>query len=81
MRTLLVLLAFLALALAQMTFTDQWNKRSAPYEPLPALKTAGRSSICGRHAIEELLFQLSQLQAAQKEIVAELNTCMPAKRQ
>ncbi|ETN68420.1 hypothetical protein NECAME_05608 [Necator americanus] len=81
MRALLVLLAFLALTFAQMTFTDQWNKRSAPYEPLASLKTTGRSSMCGHRAIDEMLLQLVQLQSAEKEIIAELNACLPAKRQ
>ncbi|XGW30735.1 hypothetical protein V3C99_009585 [Haemonchus contortus] len=76
MRSLLILLcALCAVVLSQMTFSDQWNKRSVPPEPFASLKTMGRPSTCDRRAIEEMLFQLSQLHAAQKEVVAELGAC------
>ncbi|WKY03623.1 hypothetical protein Q1695_004963 [Nippostrongylus brasiliensis] len=80
MRTLLVLLFCLcAVAMSQMTFTDQWSKRSAPADPILFRPTSG-SSVCGRRAVEEMLLQLTQLQAVQREIVAELNSCSFIKR-
>ncbi|KAK6749529.1 hypothetical protein RB195_001877 [Necator americanus] len=44
-------------------------------------RCTGRSSMCGHRAIDEMLLQLVQLQSAEKEIIAELNACLPAKRQ
>ncbi|CAJ0601402.1 unnamed protein product [Cylicocyclus nassatus] len=80
MRTLLVFLAILAVALAQMTFTDQWNKRSGLFEPLAPQRTSGRSASCSRHEIDEMLLQLAQVQSAQKEILADLNACAATKK-
>ncbi|KAJ1374568.1 hypothetical protein KIN20_037275 [Parelaphostrongylus tenuis] len=75
-RAIIVLCALCVLGMSQMTFTDRWNKRDVPsYELFTSSKTSGRSSKCSRHSIEELFFQLYQIQAAEKEILNEIGVC------
>ncbi|CAD6196170.1 unnamed protein product [Caenorhabditis auriculariae] len=76
-----LLAAFLVLANAQMTFTDQWSKKRG----VDMVKQShndrfpGEKLECSADLTQDVLAQLERLHAVQERLISYLGTCFEQK--